>query len=242
MSHKKTINDFIKKAKEVHGETFDYSKSEYFGRAKKVLIICKNHGEFLQKAESHYEGKGCPACGLENKSTNHSITRNKNRNNDDVIQPTDHKLIKLFCGAYAKVDNDDYERLSKINWSLSKGYAINTKVGFMHRYIFEDIIIKEFIDHINGDRLDNRKSNLREATCQQNNHNRFQNKVNKTSRYKGVSWNTASAKWVVNICFNKKVHYLGSFENEEIAAETYNKKAVELFSEFAKTNEILKSE
>ena len=56
--------EFIKKAREVHGDKYDYSKVEYVGTFKKVCIICPEHGEFLQKPTYHIQGQGCPKCNL----------------------------------------------------------------------------------------------------------------------------------------------------------------------------------
>ena len=56
--------DFIKRAKQVHGDKYDYSKAEYTGHAEKVRIICPEHGEFRQIASNHLRGAGCPKCGF----------------------------------------------------------------------------------------------------------------------------------------------------------------------------------
>ena len=55
--------EFIKKAREVHGDKYDYSKVEYVGALTKVCIICPEHGEFWQVPSSHLNGNGCPKCG-----------------------------------------------------------------------------------------------------------------------------------------------------------------------------------
>ena len=55
--------EFIKKAREVHGDKYDYSKVKYVNSATKVCIICPEHGEFWQEANSHLQGIGCPTCG-----------------------------------------------------------------------------------------------------------------------------------------------------------------------------------
>ena len=57
-----TKEEFIKKAREVHGDKYDYSKIEYVNSATKVCIICPEHGEFWQEANSHLQGAGCPKC------------------------------------------------------------------------------------------------------------------------------------------------------------------------------------
>ena len=57
-----TINDFIEKSIYIHGNKYDYSKSEYNGCDKKTIIICKKHGKFLQTPYYHSRGAGCPLC------------------------------------------------------------------------------------------------------------------------------------------------------------------------------------
>ncbi len=61
---KLTTEEFIKKAREVHGDKYDYSKVEYVKSKTKVTIICPKHGEFLQTPQKHLSGQGCPNCGL----------------------------------------------------------------------------------------------------------------------------------------------------------------------------------
>lgn len=61
---KKDTNYFIVRSKEVHGDTYDYSKSVYIDRNKSVEILCKFHGSFFQSPFNHYAGKGCKECGL----------------------------------------------------------------------------------------------------------------------------------------------------------------------------------
>ena len=60
---KNTVKTFIEKARRVHGEKYDYSKVEYKNNKTPVVIICPEHGEFLQRPDSHLVGKGCDRCG-----------------------------------------------------------------------------------------------------------------------------------------------------------------------------------
>jgi protein-arginine kinase activator protein McsA len=60
---RKTTEQFIKKAIEVHGDKYDYSKVEYINANTKVCIICPIHGEFWQESRNHLQGQGCPDCG-----------------------------------------------------------------------------------------------------------------------------------------------------------------------------------
>ena len=68
------LNDFIEKAKEIHGNKYDYSKVEYKNLRTKVCIICPKHGEFWQIPYSHLKGFGCSKCGHE--KTNNSKVSN----------------------------------------------------------------------------------------------------------------------------------------------------------------------
>ncbi len=68
--NKSNTQDFIEKAKLIHGEKYDYSKVEYIKNHKKVIIICKTHEyEFLQAPSNHLIGHGCMKCGIHNKQT-----------------------------------------------------------------------------------------------------------------------------------------------------------------------------
>jgi len=65
MGKKKTREEFIKDARDAHGDKYDYSKVEYVNNRTKVCIKCPEHGEFWQKPNDHLNGKGCPKCGIE---------------------------------------------------------------------------------------------------------------------------------------------------------------------------------
>ena len=62
---KKTKENFLEKAKEIHGDKYDYSNVEYVNNRTKVCIICPEHGEFWQMPDNHLHGCGCPKCGFE---------------------------------------------------------------------------------------------------------------------------------------------------------------------------------
>lgn len=119
----------------------------------------------------------------------------------------------------------------------SHGYlcvGINYKSYRAHRLIFlmHKGYLPKTIDHINGDKLDNRIENLRAATVGQNQHNRKTN-ANNTSGYKGVSWNKGCNKWLSQIKLEGKRIHLGYFDNLEEAAEVLRKAREELHGDFA---------
>lgn len=155
--------------------------------------------------------------------------------------------IPLTKGYVAKVDDEDYERLSRWNWYVLKAgtaacikyYAIREiltnncrQVIRMHKEILG---CSRFVDHIDHDGLNNQRSNLREATRSQNGANRRKG-VNTSSRFKGVSWCKATNKWKSEIRVNGKSRYLGIFKDEVDAATAYNLAALEEFGEYANYN------
>ena len=119
----------------------------------------------------------------------------------------------------------------------SHGYlcvGINYNSYRAHRLIFlmHKGYLPKTVDHINGDKLDNRIENLRAATIGQNQHNRKTN-ANNTSGYKGVCWNKAQKKWTARITLERKNIHLGYFANVEEAAEVVRKAREELHGSFA---------
>ena len=92
-------------------------------------------------------------------------------------------------------------------------------------------------DHVNGNSLDNRRVNLREATRSQNNWNR--GKQLGSSRFKGITWDKRDKNWKAQIQVNYKRISIGRFTDEIEAAKAYDKAAMEHFGEFARTNVML---
>jgi hypothetical protein len=148
------------------------------------------------------------------------------------------KEILLTQGKVAIVDDEDYEYLSQWSWCYSGGYAnryfhrkMKSKSISMHRMIMNTPDNMD-TDHINHNTLDNRRCNLRICDKFQNNQNRSISK-NNTSGRKGVAWYKRYGKWRVQIQFNNKKIHVGYYDDIDDASKAYNKKAKELFGEFA---------
>ena len=93
------------------------------------------------------------------------------------------------------------------------------------------------VDHIDGNGLNNRRSNLRICTPRQNQWNRCPLKTRKqTSPFKGVQYPTGKSRPYARIQYNGKTIHIGVFDSEVEAAQAYDRKAVELFGEFAYLN------
>lgn len=157
------------------------------------------------------------------------------------------KEIELTLGKYALVDDEDYVKLLRCKWHcnlLNGKYYAGTciKIGgkwtiiSMHRYIMKPKKVV-YVDHINGDSLDNRKENLRYCTKAENNMNRLKN-LNNTSGYKGVIWNKLAKKWQSQIKYDNKLLYIGVYSNIIDAAKAYNEAAIKYHGEFANLNKI----
>jgi hypothetical protein len=152
------------------------------------------------------------------------------------------KQIPLNKGAVTIVDEADYERLMKYKWRISeKGYAMRTQTDkgkasgvTMHRMLLDPP--KGFMaDHINGDRLDNRRCNLRVVNALQNAQNRKKNQ-NSRSMYKGVSWKVSNGKWQARIRVEKQQYHIGLYDTELEAAYAYNEAAKLQHGDYSRLN------
>lgn len=154
------------------------------------------------------------------------------------------KTLTLTRGLVALIDDGDFDRVRQIEWYASKPngkrttiYArsktkVNGQYTSLHRFVME-APGNLCVDHINGDGLDCRRSNMRLATTSQNLHNRGPLASN-TSGYKGVT--KQDSRWAVFIRHNGEPIYLGRFKGKVEAAKAYDAKARELYGEFAYQN------
>ena len=108
MSQKLTTEEFIKKARKVHGDRYDYSKVEYVNNQTKVCIICKEHGEFWQIPQKHLTGQGCIKCHREAMAKRYSLGKEKfiEKSNavhngfydySEVEYVNGHMKVKIIC-------------------------------------------------------------------------------------------------------------------------------------------------
>jgi hypothetical protein len=74
VSKKLTTSEFIRKAVVVHGDQYNYDKTEYVVSCAKVVIVCKIHGDFKQKPNSHLMGSGCRSCSYSINGDNRTKT------------------------------------------------------------------------------------------------------------------------------------------------------------------------
>lgn len=145
--------------------------------------------------------------------------------------------IVLKNGQRCLIDTEDLPLVGGVKWHFVKRYAYGYVLGknrLMHRLILGLTDKNIFVDHINGNGLDNRKCNLRKCSHLENMRN--MRKRGGTSKYKGVFWDKNKNKWKANISINYRTIHLGSFDNELDAAHAYDKSAISIFGEFARVN------
>lgn len=141
---------------------------------------------------------------------------------------------------HAKVDIEDFENVNKYKWRKLDGYAkgkVDDKDILLHQFIMGTPPKDHLIDHIDNDRLNNTRANLRFATKGQNSQNRAK-KDNCTSKYKGVIWHSIAKKWIV---WSSTI-YLGSFDDEDEAGRKYDTYSLLKYGEHAKTNNLVNYE
>nr|UVX41638.1 MAG: HNH endonuclease [Bacteriophage sp.]UWG92920.1 MAG: HNH endonuclease [Bacteriophage sp.] len=182
--------------------------------------------------------KVCCICGNDNKTVNTDIgilcgkhysqyirygkvkLRTKYDPNE-IEEFSNHAIIYLYNKdgdiiAETLIDKEDIPKVINNKWCRDKnGYVKNSKQGYLHRILLGETNL--FIDHINGNKLDNRKRNLRICNNADNLKNRVKLPKNNTSGILGVRFREDRNKWYTEIQCNKEKIYLGSFSSLEEA-------------------------
>jgi len=186
---------------------------------------CWNEKELLVWNE-----KRTSSCWCISKELFYKTRMEKSENNKTVLDYWDYIKFSLTNWWYCILDKDDYDKVKWSSWYKSVRWYVETRKNWklikIHRLI-KDSTEWNIIDHINRDKLDNRKVNLRYCTHTEN----MRNTWSRTSLYKWVykdkKWKyIASCKW----------KYIWSFTNEKDAGIAYNEVAIKEFAEFAFLN------
>ena len=152
------------------------------------------------------------------------------------------KEIPLTRGKIALVDDEDYEAVARYHWCFSCGYAKRqatlapkkTAMVYMHRLLVGAVKGQE-VDHINMNKLDNRRANLRLCTPSQNKANQNR-RIDNRSGFKGVCLRKRKMKWEAQIAVGGHNMHLGYFADRIDAARAYDAAAMRHFGEFARLN------
>lgn len=163
----------------------------------------------------------------------------------DQLQTISRDLDNAQTSRRVIFDAADAALVDQYNWRLlaskSPGlfYAvasIKTTEGEWKTIGMHNLLLGQlWVDHINGDGLDNRRANLRPASPSQNNAN-MRPRTGCSSKFKGVTWDKVNKRWLVRIQVRGKSRYLGIFKSEEDAARAYDAAALDAWGAYARLN------
>ena len=140
-------------------------------------------------------------------------------------------------GENVLIDSADFEAFTKVKWTLWSGYAVHPKVGRMHRLVIgarPDGIPEDYVvDHIDRNKRNNRRANLRWVSTSFNIWNIAVKKG--SSRFRGVTWDKAGRCWIASSCGV----YHGRYKDEREAARAVAKAAIKKWPEWAPTSDLL---
>lgn len=161
----------------------------------------------------------------------------------------DTRIIQLSQGQVAVVDAADYETVSQFKWHAQRArpnasyYALRaakTEDGRSTSLSMHRVLVGakrgQFVDHIDGDGLNNRRANLRLCTASENCQNRRQHRGSVRTPYKGVTYLEATGAYTVQIAARGKRTYLGIYADPVEGALAYDAAALRLHGEFARLN------
>jgi len=154
-----TPHEFIKKAKSIHGDRYDYSRIKYVYATEKVSITCKEHGLFLQSPLNHLKGQGCPKCARNlisdrnRASVGHFINKANNiHNNKYNYDKVDYKNARtkviITCSTHGDFTQTPTNHLRNHGCPVCSGNKKSDKVDFIEK------AIKVHGDKYNYDKVD----------------------------------------------------------------------------------------
>lgn len=214
------------------------SKNGKIKRRKKYKCIC-DCGNIVESVSKHDLTSGhTKSCGC----LNREMTAKRNIDNrllNKYVEYDNYYLGYIDDDITFKIDKDDYEKCKNFTWRINKQGYIETRYYskriFLHRYVMNvhnEKWINNNIDHINHDKLDNRKLNLRIVTSSQNTMNSTVRKDNSLG-LKGITLRKDCNRYEVHICKNGISYYLGLYETLEKAIKIRKDAEIKYHGEYA---------
>jgi hypothetical protein len=158
-----TTEEFIEKSKLVHGDLYDYSHVDYKNSNKEVSIVCKKHGEFLQKPVYHYWNKaGCPKCANKNITNDEFIEKIKLVHGDlydysNVVYNLSNENIKIICQEHGEFIQRANDHLNGSGCPKCAGHCILTTEDFIEKsklvhgdlYDYSNVVYNRYNEKVN---------------------------------------------------------------------------------------------
>lgn len=219
-------------------------------RRRKNIVGEKLNGWHVLKETDHRDGVyfyecKCLNCGTVSVRNGGQISASKSAFCQNCVPEYcfeiegDTAVGTLVDGNKFLIDADDVARVSERYWHMGKeSYIVSCKKvrrgnDFLHRWILGVTDPSVFVDHINRDRLDNRRINLRKVSSTENAYNRSLASTNRTG-FIGVYYSTYSRRYEAKVGYRKKRIYLGSSRDDLVRlAQMYNIGAKFLYGDFA---------
>ena len=204
---------------------------------RRVMWECKCVcGETTLTSTSNLRGKKSERC---NNWQRHPRNKKPITNTYTLIE--DRVLVMCASGYKFIIDYSDFDFIKNHDWYINKNGYVYTTIKEKH-YALHRLLLNagefEEVDHLSGKTSDYRRANLRKCTHAENQRNTKIRRQNKTG-YKGVILPNGRKKYSASITFSGKTKYLGAYNTPEEAAAAYDKAAVSLYGEFARTNVML---
>lgn len=202
----------------------------------KLSVVCK-----AQSSKGHTRWKCQCSCGnkviVDGGNLRSGHTQSCGHCERYSFVDADTVRCDLANGDFFLIDAVDYPEISKHRWSLDDQGYVHTTIHGKHIKLHSFLLSSKgsIVDHINGNKNDNRRSNLRICSAMENSRNQKLRSDNGTG-YKGVSYDQRRMKYVASITVNYKTKFLGYFSNPIDAALKYDQAAYLLFGEYARPN------
>ena len=189
---------------------------------------------------------GTKSCGCYNRGERAQLCACKRRKKFNNYYEKDNIIyVQVFHKQMEKefiIDKEDLSLIDKYHWHLTKEGYVRAYIPEKNKHLLLHQLLlnsskEKLVDHKNLNKLDNRKENLRICDYAKNSINKNKNNnLITTSIYKGVWWDKQKEKWISVISYQKKRIFIGYFTDEKEAALAYDKKAKELYEDFAYLN------
>ena len=201
-----------------------------------VLAQCSCGSDPFEVLLSNLRNGNTTSCGCVRKEKTKEIRKKYNTYD---LETYEYGVGYTTKGEEFYFDKEDYQKIKEYAWYLDKdGYVVAYEANTGKQIKFHRLIMNcpedKVVDHRYRKTNDNRKSQLRECTCSQNNMNHGIRKDNASS-VTGVSWHKARNKWRAYITINGKTKHLGYFINKEDAIQSRLEAEIKYFGEFACT-------